>query len=187
MHTRPSWSQLYHLTHRVTLHHVRYEDCRNATMEFERYEIAAPTSLANMAEHPALEKASSGKDLESVTVDEVLASRTSSYSREEERRMVRKMDVRILPALGFMYLCNALDRGNVGNAKTDGWDKDVGLKGNQYYTLVMVFYVPFCLFGTPISVIVKKYSAARVIPILMLGYVSKQLKRGSLLELCHRV
>lgn len=21
------------------------------------------------------------------------------------------------------YLCNALDKGNVGNAKTDGWDK----------------------------------------------------------------
>lgn len=52
------------------------------------------------------------------------------------------------------YLCNALDKGNVGNAKTDGWDKvrpyltlnlasvnhtfyyvlflkDIGLVGNQ--------------------------------------------------------
>ncbi|TFK57119.1 MFS general substrate transporter [Heliocybe sulcata] len=80
------------------------------------------------------------------------------------------MDVRILPPLAFMYLCNALDRGNVGNAKTDGWDTDTHLTGNQYYILVMVFYVPFCLFGTPISLLVKRYTAARVLPILMLGY-----------------
>ncbi|EPQ60669.1 MFS general substrate transporter [Gloeophyllum trabeum ATCC 11539] len=84
--------------------------------------------------------------------------------------MIRKMDWMILPPLAFMYLCNALDRGNVGNAKTDGWDKDIGLTGNQYYVLVMVFYVPFCLFGTPISLLVKRYSAARVLPIMMFGF-----------------
>lgn len=27
-----------------------------------------------------------------------------------------------IPPKNFRYLCNALDKGNVGNAKTDGWD-----------------------------------------------------------------
>lgn len=54
------------------------------------------------------------------------------FSREEERRLIRKYDFNILPPLVFMYLCNALDKGgyilcvyealivpgNVGNAKT---------------------------------------------------------------------
>jgi len=31
--------------------------------------------------------------------------------------------------------------------------------------------VPFCLFGTPISLFVKRYSAARVLPIMMIGFV----------------
>ncbi|KZT30544.1 MFS general substrate transporter [Neolentinus lepideus HHB14362 ss-1] len=117
---------------------------------------------------PALEKVATNvsisKDLESVSVNKVGGL---EFARDEERRLVRKMDVRILPPLAFI--------GNVGNAKTDGWDKDTGLTGNQYYILVMVFYVPFCLFGTPISLLVKRFTAARVLPILMLGYGSMGL------------
>ncbi|KAF8202914.1 MFS general substrate transporter [Pholiota molesta] len=50
---------------------------------------------------------------------------------DEEARLRRIFDVNLLPPLAFMYLCNALDKGNVGNAKTDGWDKDIKLTGNQ--------------------------------------------------------
>ncbi|KAK1228696.1 hypothetical protein PQX77_008190 [Marasmius sp. AFHP31] len=95
-----------------------------------------------------------------------------------QRRLLRKLDWCILPPLTIMYLCNALDKGNVGNAKTDGWDKDVGLVGNQYYLLVMIFYVPFCLFGTPIAIFVKRYSAARVLPLMMVGFGSMSLFSG---------
>ncbi|KAG6860759.1 hypothetical protein C0995_007877 [Termitomyces sp. Mi166 len=97
---------------------------------------------------------------------------------EEEARLKRKFDLLILPPLTIMYLCNALDKGNVGNAKTDGWDEDIGLTGNQYYVLVMIFYVPFCLFGTPISLLVKHFSAARVLPLMMIGFGSMSLFAG---------
>jgi len=40
-----------------------------------------------------------------------------------------------------MYLFNALDKGNLGNAKTDGMDKDLGFKGNQYNTMLSVSIV----------------------------------------------
>ncbi|KAJ3489365.1 hypothetical protein NLJ89_g11537 [Agrocybe chaxingu] len=99
-------------------------------------------------------------------------------SSHEEQALRWKFDLYLLPPLAFMYLCNALDKGNVGNAKTDGWDKDIGLTGNQYYLLVMIFYVPFCLFGTPISLLVKKFSAARVLPIMMVGFGSMSIFAG---------
>ncbi|KAJ7932431.1 major facilitator superfamily domain-containing protein [Mycena leptocephala] len=102
------------------------------------------------------------------------------FSRAEELKLLRKFDFFILPSLAFMYLCNALDKGNVGNAKTAGWDKDIHLKGNQYYLLVMIFYVPFCLFGTPISLFVKRFSAARVLPLMMIGFISNVVKRALL-------
>lgn len=41
------------------------------------------------------------------------------------------MDMAILPVLAIVYLFNALDKGNISNAKTDGLDKDIGLKGND--------------------------------------------------------
>jgi len=97
---------------------------------------------------------------------------------KEESRLRRKFDFFVLPPLTIMYLCNALDKGNVGNAKTDGWDKDIHLTGNQYYILVMIFYVPFCLFGTPISLLVKRFSAARVLPLMMIGFGSMSLFAG---------
>ncbi|KAF7306899.1 MFS general substrate transporter [Mycena indigotica] len=104
------------------------------------------------------------------------------FTREEELQLLRKFDFMILPPLAFMYLCNALDKGNVGNAKTAHWDKDIGLTGDQYYILVMVFYAPFCVFGTPLSLFAKRFSAARVLPIVMLGFVEVQyaLEQGAL-------
>lgn len=37
-----------------------------------------------------------------------------------ERALCRKFDFRLLPVLAVMYLFNALDKGNLGNAKTVG-------------------------------------------------------------------
>ncbi|KAJ6621707.1 major facilitator superfamily domain-containing protein [Mycena sp. CBHHK59/15] len=113
-----------------------------------------------------LERKTSTPELDSGKVD---------FTRDEELELLRKFDFLILPPLAFMYLCNALDKGNVGNAKTAGWDKDIHLVGNQYYILVMVFYVPFCLFGTPLSLFVKRFSAARVLPVMMVGFGSMAL------------
>ncbi|KAF5390246.1 hypothetical protein D9757_002970 [Collybiopsis confluens] len=112
-------------------------------------------------------QSSSGKD------EDLMSSAT--FDPAIERGLRRKFDWCILPPLTFMYLCNALDKGNVANAKTDHWDQAIGLTGDQYYLLVMIFYVPFCLFGTPISIFVKRYSAARVLPLMMIGFGSMSL------------
>lgn len=55
-----------------------------------------------------------------------------------ERRIVWKFDLRILPLLAAMYLFNSLDKSNMGNAKTAGLVKDLGLHGNQYNILLSV-------------------------------------------------
>ena len=39
---------------------------------------------------------------------------------------------RLLPVLAVMYLFNALDRSNLGNARTDTLEEDLGMSGNQY-------------------------------------------------------
>ncbi|KAF9044567.1 MFS general substrate transporter [Hymenopellis radicata] len=132
--------------------------------------------LTSMEKAEATSRVAAGSPTKEDYID--AESQAVEYTRAEERRLLRKFDFSILPPLTIMYLCNALDKGNVGNAKTDGWDKDIGLVGNQYYILVMVFYVPFCLFGTPISLLVKRFSAARVLPIMMLGFGSMSLFAG---------
>ena len=43
---------------------------------------------------------------------------TYIIDQKAERRLVWKFDLRILPLLALMYLFNALDKSNLGNAKT---------------------------------------------------------------------
>jgi hypothetical protein len=67
-----------------------------------------------------------------------------------ERALCRKFDFRLLPVLALMYLFNALDKGNLGNAKTDNMEKDLHFKSNQYNIILSVFYVPYVLGAPPI-------------------------------------
>ncbi|OSX57439.1 hypothetical protein POSPLADRAFT_1067855 [Postia placenta MAD-698-R-SB12] len=53
----------------------------------------------------------------------------ASLTAEEEKRLWRKVDTRILPILTIMYLCSFLDR---GNAKLQGLTTQLDLTGNKY-------------------------------------------------------
>ncbi|KAK8864424.1 hypothetical protein IAR55_001672 [Kwoniella newhampshirensis] len=102
-----------------------------------------------------------------LTEIEILASQIDPKAMN---KLLRKQDWKLLPVLATIYLFNALDKGNLSNAKTDGIDKDLGLVGNQYYLMITIFYVPLCLCGTPLSILAKRFSAARIIPLMMMGF-----------------
>ncbi|KZT59135.1 MFS transporter [Calocera cornea HHB12733] len=87
-----------------------------------------------------------------------------------EKAICWKLDTCLLPLLTLMYLCNALDKGNVANAKTAGMDVDLGFVGNQYNILLSVFFVPFVLSAFPVTMIGKICGPSRVLPILMLSF-----------------
>ncbi|KAF2029283.1 MFS general substrate transporter [Setomelanomma holmii] len=98
---------------------------------------------------------------------------------EHEKSLCWKFDLRMLPMLAVMYLFNALDKGNLGNAKTDGMDKDLGFVGNQYNTMLSIFYVPYVIFAPPIGMLGKKYGPHRVLPIMMFCFGSATLLAAS--------
>jgi MFS family permease len=72
-------------------------------------------------------------------------------------------------------LAHRLDKGNLGNAKTNGFEKDLGFKGNQYNIILSVFYVPYVLFAPPLGMLGKKYGPSRVLPLMMFGFGSMTL------------
>ncbi|KAF5010738.1 hypothetical protein F66182_15425 [Fusarium sp. NRRL 66182] len=55
-----------------------------------------------------------------------------SHSRERENKLLRKMDIRLIPMLALLYLLAFLDRGNIGNAKIEGMLTDLHMTGQQY-------------------------------------------------------
>ncbi|KAK5114718.1 hypothetical protein LTR62_002292 [Meristemomyces frigidus] len=97
-----------------------------------------------------------------------LHDRTSPHA---ERALCRKLDTHILPLLTLMYLFNALDKSNLGNAKTAGLEKDLHMIGtNDYNILLSIFFVPYVLTAPFLGVVGKMYG-----PIYRRGELARRL------------
>ncbi|KAF4996945.1 hypothetical protein FDECE_12268 [Fusarium decemcellulare] len=86
------------------------------------------------------------------------------------RRLVRKTDLILMPALVLSYYTHTLDRANLGNAKTAGLEADLGMVGNQYSLLLVSFYITYSIMTIPWTVAAKHFSPAVVMPILIAGW-----------------
>lgn len=65
---------------------------------------------------------------------------TDENDDQLEKKLVRKLDMRLIPWLAILYLMLSLDRNNIGNARLGGLEQDLQLKGNEYYTALTIFF-----------------------------------------------
>ena len=90
-------------------------------------------SLSHSAHHDAKR---STKQMEEIARIDALATGTgvtlASFAHLDEKKILRKMDLRLIPMLALLYLLSFLDRGNIGNAKIEGLTEDLGISGAQY-------------------------------------------------------
>ena len=124
---------------------------------------ASSSESKSNVEH--LEKA--GADDTSVQHDRDLRR----FDTEAERKLVRKLDMRIMPALWAMYFLNYLDRSTIAQARLNGLEKHLGLVGSQFnvcvsilfvgYTVVQVSLFTDCLDETTIN---ELFSTFRFLP-----------------------
>lgn len=72
---------------------------------------------------------------ESMTLEHAPTAPVDSYDQREVAKVVRKLDLHLLPLCFILYTFSVLDRSNLGNAKTAGLQKDYHLTGAQYSLL----------------------------------------------------
>lgn len=60
-----------------------------------------------------------------------------------EKRILRKMDIRLIPMLSLLYFLSFLDRGNIGNARIEGLEEDLDLKPKEYSWCCKLFSISF--------------------------------------------
>ncbi|KAJ0277612.1 hypothetical protein COL940_007719 [Colletotrichum noveboracense] len=70
-----------------------------------------------------------------------------NFPEYRKKRVMRKLDWRLVPLLGLLYLISFLDRANIGNAKIEGLPEDLNLTGQQYNIALCVFFITYILFG----------------------------------------
>ncbi|PGH10725.1 hypothetical protein AJ79_05316 [Helicocarpus griseus UAMH5409] len=85
-----------------------------------------------------------------------------------EKALLRRLDLKLLPPLTLLYLLSFLDRSNVGNARIEGLTEDVNMTGNEYLTGLTLYFIGYVLFEIPCNIILKRTSPRMWLPTLTL-------------------
>ncbi|KAK7061707.1 MFS general substrate transporter [Favolaschia claudopus] len=94
----------------------------------------------------------------------------TQHDRALTKKILWKLDCHILPPLALLWLCNFIDRSNVGNARIAGLEKDLHLHGNQFNIVLTVFYASYLLVEVPSNLVMKKVRPNRWIPFLVMTW-----------------
>ncbi|KAJ9119106.1 hypothetical protein QFC22_003597 [Naganishia vaughanmartiniae] len=83
-----------------------------------------------------------------------------------EKRLIRKLDMIILPFAALLYLSAYLDRGNLGNARLQGLQKKVLDNSDEKYSLALAcFYITYIVFSIPGTLLSKQINPSTAISI----------------------
>ncbi|KAH7081123.1 major facilitator superfamily domain-containing protein [Paraphoma chrysanthemicola] len=80
-----------------------------------------------------------------------------SVDKAEQAKIFHKVDWRLCPMLAVLYLISHLDRANIGNAKIEGLETTLNMKGTDYNVALMIFFVPYVLCEVPSNMILAKF------------------------------
>ncbi|KAL9582236.1 MAG: hypothetical protein Q9212_003411 [Teloschistes hypoglaucus] len=84
-----------------------------------------------------------------------------------EKRVLRKCDLHVLPILYTLYMLSYLDRINIGNARIEGLEKDLGMSGNDYNIAVQVLFIPYILLEVPSNIMLKRVAPSTWLSFIM--------------------
>ncbi|KAJ5914599.1 hypothetical protein N7504_003482 [Penicillium tannophilum] len=111
-------------------------------------------------------KDTSGKEISSDEIEHAIVDET--WSPEEEKALVRKIDLMLLPMIWVMYLLSYMDRTNIANAKVSGMEEDLNLNSNEYSVALVVYFVGYVVFEVPSNLVLARTRPSIFLPAIMI-------------------
>lgn len=91
-----------------------------------------------------------------------------AFTPAEQKAIMRKIDLRLVPTLGFMYCVSLMDRTNLGIAVVAGMGTDLVLVGTRYSIIVLVFFITYVALQPPATVILRKLGPRVFLPSIVI-------------------
>ncbi|MCJ1448383.1 MAG: hypothetical protein MMC23_008898 [Stictis urceolatum] len=87
-----------------------------------------------------------------------------------DRKLLWKLDLKLIPWLSLLYLVSFLDRTNIGNARLAGLETDLKITDSQYLIALTVFFISYSVFEPLTNVMLKRFKPSIFIPAIMLAW-----------------
>ncbi|KAM0224754.1 hypothetical protein ACHAQD_001548 [Fusarium lateritium] len=83
-------------------------------------------------------------------------NQSEEWRADLNKRLLRKVDIRLMPTLVIMYLLNFLDRSNLAQARQGSLEEDLGMKGTDFNLATSIFFVGYLLMQLPSNLILTR-------------------------------
>lgn len=87
-----------------------------------------------------------------------------------EKKLIRKCDLHVIPILSVLFLLAFVDRINIGNARLQGLEKDLGMTGHDFNIALFIFFIPYILCEVPSNIILKKVAPSTWLSGIMVAW-----------------
>ncbi|KAL2841758.1 major facilitator superfamily domain-containing protein [Aspergillus pseudoustus] len=114
----------------------------------------------------ALGEASSSQESIEGYDPELMSGRTL-LSAEEEKKLLRRIDLRLMTLCSLMFMFKQLDSNNLSNARimNRGTDHNImtqlGMSSNEYNLVTVLYYVPYIVLEAPSNLLLKRFSPSK--------------------------
>ncbi|KAE9362545.1 major facilitator superfamily protein [Stipitochalara longipes BDJ] len=111
-------------------------------------------------------KSDTPEDLHSKNIEQV-----DDINPDLVRKLLRKVDLRLMPGLGLLYTVSLIDRVNLSVARIAGMDADLKLSiGNRYSVVTLILFVTYIIFDFPGNLILRKLGPATWLPLITFAW-----------------
>lgn len=115
----------------------------------------------DLVSYEKLERTADARSLQSQPELDAKTGSSTEYdiNPDAERKLLRKLDLILLPLFALAYCTNFIDRTAIGNAKIAGIEKDLGMSGFQYNIALTIFYIFYIAVDIPSNLALKRFGS----------------------------